>query len=427
MSNALAIATVTAALAQNVRTAVQSVLPGAEVLTERPDNTVVGSPRVRVFLYQVSLNGSLRNSDLPARAANGSLTRRPSIALDLHYLLSFYGSEKDFEPQRMLGAAVRDLHVKPVLMRQMISDAIASNPVLLGSNLADGVEQVKFTPSSLSLEELSRLWSVFFQAPYALSAACQAAVVLIDGEETAEPAPPVLSRGKDDQGISLTPGSFPVIDSIHLGAPEDTQRHPRRPSYPAAQQGTILTIAGRNLGGETVSVRFDHTRVDISETIVVPFDERSATEVRVILPDNAAAHADWAAGFYTVVIIIENSGKAWTTNLLPLSFAASILGIAPPNPVPRDVSGNATLTVTCSPQVRPNQRAMLLISNREVLAVPHPTETDTLQFVMENAPSISGALVRLRIDGVDSLPFRRRSIPGPPDLEFDDSQRVSIS
>ena len=62
----------------------------------------------------------------------------------------------------MLGVTVRDIHAKPVLMRQMIEDAIASEPFLATSNLADAVEQIKFTPLTLSLEELSKLWSVFF-------------------------------------------------------------------------------------------------------------------------------------------------------------------------------------------------------------------------------------------------------------------------
>src|SRR5262245_25700129 len=155
MSNALAIATVTRALAQIVRTAVQSVLPGADVLTERPDSAPLGQPRVRLFMYQVSPNGALRNNDLPTRAANGDLMKRPTVALDLHYLLAFYGNEQELEPQRMLGAAVRDIHAKPGLMRHMIEDAIASEPFLAESNLADATEQIKFTPLSLSLEELS--------------------------------------------------------------------------------------------------------------------------------------------------------------------------------------------------------------------------------------------------------------------------------
>jgi len=86
MSNALAIATVTTALAQIVRTAVQSILPGADVLTERPDSTLLAQPRVRLFLYQVSPSSALRNNDLPTRTADGHLMKRPVAALDLYYL-----------------------------------------------------------------------------------------------------------------------------------------------------------------------------------------------------------------------------------------------------------------------------------------------------------------------------------------------------
>ena len=56
MSNALAIATVTTGLAQIIRAAIQSVLPGSDVLTERPSNTPLDVPRVRLFLYQVTPN-----------------------------------------------------------------------------------------------------------------------------------------------------------------------------------------------------------------------------------------------------------------------------------------------------------------------------------------------------------------------------------
>jgi Pvc16 N-terminal domain len=427
MSNALAIATVTTALAQIVRTAVQSVLPGSDVLTERPDSTPLGQPRARLFLYQVSPNGALRNNDLPTRAANGNVVKRPTTALDLHYLLAFYGNENDLEPQRMLGAAVRDLHAKPVLMRQMIDDAIASEAFLADSNLSDAVEQIKFTPLGFSLEELSELWSVFFQAPYALSVAYQGTVVLIESEDNAQAALPVLRRGAEDQGVNTVLGPFPGIESIHVSVPEDTGRHPRLPSYPSAQLGTRLTIGGRNLGGETVTVRFDHARLPVTKTIAVPSSDRSGAELNVTLVDNAAAQTEWAAGLYTVVVIVTNGGVERTTNQLPLSFAPKIVGIAPPNPVARDISGNVTLTITCGPQVRPTQRAMLLIADREVAAQAHLTNTGTVQFSLENAPVVTDTLVRLRIDGVDSLPFTRQAIPPPPRLVFDGNQKVTIS
>ena len=427
MSNALAIATVTAALAQIVRTAVQSVLPGADVLTERPDNAALGQPRVRLFMYQASPNGALRNNDLPTRKADdGRLMQRPVAALDLHYLLAFYGNENDLEPQRMLGAAVRDIHAKPMLMRQMIEDAIASVPFLAGSNLADAVEIIKFTPLSLSLEELSKLWSVFFQSPYALSVAYQGTVILIESEENARMALPVLRRGEDDRGVNVVAGPFPMIESIHIGLPEDAQRRPRAPSYPSAQLGTVLTVYGRNLGGEVVSVRFDHARLAVTKTIEIPLGDRTDTELKVPLVDDAPAQTDWAAGVYTLVVAIKNGSAERTTNQLPLSFAPKITGITPPNPIARDANGNLTLVITCGPQARPKQRAALLIVDREVAAQPHPADTDTLQFTVEDAPVVNDAVVRLRIDGVDSLPFKRQATPPPPHIVFDDDQKVTI-
>ncbi|WP_396957640.1 DUF4255 domain-containing protein [Nitrosomonas sp.] len=427
MSNALAIATVTAALAQIVRNAVQSVLPGADVLTERPDGAPPGEQRVRLFLYQVSPNTALRNSDLPTRSANGNLTKRPTVALDLHYLLAFYGDERALEPQRMLGAVVRDIHAKPVLMRQMIEDAIASEPFLSNSDLTDAVEQVKFTPLPLSLEELSKIWSVFFQTTYALTIAYQASVVLIESEENAPAVLPVLRRGAENQGVDLRLGPFPILDSIHIGAPEDAERRPRIPSYPAAQLGMMLTLAGQNLAGEVVSARFQHSRLGITKDIEIPPDNRSNTELRIMLADDNAAHAEWAAGLYTVTVTVQTGGTRRTTNQLPLSVAPSITKIAPPSPIARDTNGNMTLSVTCSPVIRPAQRALLLVADREATAQDHLAETDTLQFIIENAPTVTDALLRLRIDGIDSLPFMRQAVPPPPRLVFDDNQRITIS
>ncbi|MFO0699068.1 MAG: DUF4255 domain-containing protein [Nitrospira sp.] len=426
MSNALAIATVTTALAQIVRTAVQSVVPGADVLTERPDSTSPTGPRVRLFLHQVSPNVALRNSDLPTRAANGTVTKRPTAALDLHYLLAFYGNETELEPQRMLGAAVRDIHAKPVLMRDMIENAVASETFLAGSNLAEAIEQVKFTPLPLSLEELSKLWSVFFQAPYALSVAYQGTVVLIESEENVSTVLPVLSRGEDDRGVNTILGPFPTIDRMHIGAPEDVDRRPRLPSYRSAQLGMAVTVMGNSLGGEVVTVRFDHARLALSKTIVVPAGNRSTTEVTVIIPNDVTAQTEWAAGLYSVAVLVTNGGVERTTNQLPLSFAPKISGIAP-NPVTRDGSGNATLTITCVPHVRPAQQTALLIMDREVPAQAHPADTGSLQFIIEHAAVVTDALAQLRIDGTDSLPFVRRAAPPPPRLVFDDSQKVTIS
>ena len=50
--------------------------------------------------------------------------------------------------------------------------------------------------------------------------------------------------------------------------------------------------------------------------------------------------------------------------------------------------------------------------------------TAILTFIIPNAPIVNNALVQLRIDGIDSLPFERTG--PPPRLVFADSQKVTI-
>ena len=193
MSNYLAIATVTAALSRVLQAVIGADVPGALVTTVRPDGSNSGVPDtgVNVFLYQVTPNPHWHNNDLPTRRPDGTLVQRPQVALDLHYLLSFYGTEAELEPQRLLGSTVRTLHAKPVLTRQDIQNTISAISSLNTSDLAEEIESVKFTPIPLNLEELSKLWSVFFQTPYVLSMAYQASVVLISADVRPALAQPV--------------------------------------------------------------------------------------------------------------------------------------------------------------------------------------------------------------------------------------------
>ena len=258
-----------------------------------------------------------------------------------------------------------------------------------------------------------------------LSVAYQGTVVLIESEESVQPAPPVLQRGEGDQGTSAELGPFPVLESIYVGDPEDAGRHPRPPSYPSAQLGLLVALEGRNLGGDSVRVRFTHPHVAAKE-IAIPATDRTATRIDVAIPNDAAARTEWAAGLYSVVAIISDGPNEHSTNQLLLALAPKIDGIAPPNPVSRDAAGDVALTMTCAPQVLPQQRAVLQLADREVAAQPHPAATATLQFVIENAPVVADALARLRVDGVDSLPFKRQATPPPPRLVFDDQQQVTI-
>ena len=439
MSNALAIATVTTALAQIVRTAAQSVVNGADVVTGRPDPNATPGHRIHLFLYQVTPNGAMRNNDLPTRSSDGKLVMRPTVALDLHYLLAFYGIETELETQRMLGAVVRDLHTHPVLTRQMIRNAVDSQPFLKGSNLTDGLEQVRFTPLAISLEEMTKLWSVFFQTPYALSLAYQGTAVLIESEDPTQRALPVLSRGDKDQGVTSLLGPFPVIENAYFGMTKDPILKSRPLSLPAAQLGLAVIVSGRNLEGEDVILRFRHSRSDLRNSldqqlvndIVVTNVDRSATELKVVLPQPGAGttQSDWAPGVYTATVVQKQSGGARdrTSNSLPFALSPVIAAIEPGTTIPRDTQGAATITVTCWPRVHPGQRAVLLLDGREILGQIDSGSPDKVIFIVENATVVDKELIRLRVDGIESVPFNRVDTPPPTRFEFDTKQRVTIT
>jgi len=161
------------------------------------------------------------------------------------------------------------------------------------------------------------------------------------------------------------------------------------------------------------------------QRITVPSADRSATEVRLAVPNDVAAQTEWRAGPYTVSIIVSSDGKTHVANALPLLLAPGITNISPPNTISRDASGDVTLTLTVSPRVLPTQTATLLFTDREIAAQSRTADTDPLQFEIPDAPVVTDAVVRLRVDEVDSIPFERTDTP--PRFQFAASQKVTIT
>ncbi len=204
MSNALAIAAVTETLVQFLhdQIVVPSQLGAAWVSSVSPDNAkALPNPGVNVFLYQVTPNLANRNLDLPTRTANGTLLRKPLVALDLHYLLTFHGDDTALEPQRLLGATVLALHRHPVMQRSDVKPAplapVAAQTDQIGASADSGLaaqsQLIRFTPVTYTLEELSKLWSFLLKIDYVLSVAYVASVVLFESDDApVASAPPAL-------------------------------------------------------------------------------------------------------------------------------------------------------------------------------------------------------------------------------------------
>ena len=242
MSNHLAIATVTATLQKILQSAVQEDVVGSRVTTVRPQNLGEGTPEtgVNLFLYQVSTNAALNNVDSTQFYSKGSVAKRQA-ALDLYYMLSFYGNETELEPQRMLGSVVRALNDQWLLSAETIRQTVANSSFtfLRDSNLAEQIPQVLVIPITLSLEEISQLWSSFFQTPYVLSIAYKISVVIIEGEETTKRSLPIRTRQ-----YTAIPNQ-PVVEEVISQAGR---------FIPIATD-SILLIRGKQLQARDVQVR----------------------------------------------------------------------------------------------------------------------------------------------------------------------------
>ncbi|MBT3224133.1 MAG: DUF4255 domain-containing protein, partial [Proteobacteria bacterium] len=148
------------------------IIPGARVTTVRPDTLGQGNQTrgVNLFLYRIVPNVDYRNMDTPTRYIDGSLATVPTIAVNLHYLLTAYGDESHLESQLLLGAAIARLHKSPVLAGELVEKSVAQYEAMVGgSDLAEQKPRLEVLFESLSDDTLSKIWSMMFQTPYRLS------------------------------------------------------------------------------------------------------------------------------------------------------------------------------------------------------------------------------------------------------------------
>jgi hypothetical protein len=389
MSNYLAIATVSAALQQVLLTPVKKAIAAAGVGFSRPDTTTQSSPLVNIFLYQVTPNSAYRNGDLPTRRADGSLSQRPQAALDLHYLFTFRGDDTKFEPQLLLGAVVATLQAQPLLSRQNIASAVSTFGFLAGSGLEDQVERVKFTPTALSLEEFSKLWSVFFQVEYSLSAAYQASVVLMESDQTPQEAPAVVARN-----LFVVPFLSPTIDQV--AAQGDAQG--------PIVSGTTLLIHGRQLRGQ-------------STFVLVEGQEQapaSVSDTEIIFQIPSSLHAG-VQGLQIVQKTLMGTPaiphRGFESNVVPFVLRPQITGSsAVPDPSSTSAAKITDVKLNLVPNIGIGQRAVLILNNPSASpataytssATVSPAESSQIAIKIRDVPT-GTYLARIQIDGAESL------------------------
>jgi hypothetical protein len=434
MSNSLAIATVTEA----IRTTIQGAIPGsgvngALVTALRPDAPTglpqPDQPGVNVFLFRVTPNLAGQNADLPTRRADGSLAMKPQAALDLHYLLTFYGDDATLDDQRLLGATLLLLHSAPVLTRDFLRQVQSDSPFLNTSNLADQIDLVRVRPANLTLDETNKLWMTFPNVDYVLSVAYIAGVVLIDSDDPPPPSALPVHRLR----TGSVPFSLATIDSV---APQ--------PVDLSASSPTQIVLIGSNLDPSN-----DVSFTTPGQTTPLPGSVQpgaGGTQLVVTLPSGLCP------GVNTVQLTRRDASPSSSSDRPRVVSQSNVAPfVIRPAIQNTDTTTPGLLVVTLGTTVGPRQQVTALLNQFgggsasqasvplgqiggqtplafALAASPHPSQTASLEFDTSGIPPSSvppelfggqsGSippgtyLIRIRVDGAES-PLETDGPTGP--------------
>lgn len=448
MSNVLAIASVTRLLKDLLNDALVNGDITGDVGTDvvvsalPPDRALEGggdaaaTSRLNLFLHRITTNAALANTDLPTRDFRGGVLRPPRLALDLHYLLTAY-AEQELHGEILLGYAMQMFHENAVLPRDRVRAALQGNldggilPPAFATNdparLADQIELIRITPETLSVDDMSKIWTAF-QTHYRTTVTYMVSVVLIAREQPVRKPLPVLSRGAvnpvtgRDEGVLVHPDLLPSSPVIMAVAPPGSRN--------AARLGDTIAIAGHRLDAGDAIVRF--TEADSDAAIeLAPAAPPVPTRLEVVLPQGPplpggdpqeATGADpgaWRVGAYFVEVVLRRAGESdRITNRIPIILAPRAA------PAAAAIPQGTRITVDCQPRIRSGQTRSIIAGQAErLVALPDPPAgADQAVADFEGLTPGASIPVRLRVAGIDSIVID----PGATPPRFDPSQIVTV-
>jgi hypothetical protein len=135
-----------------------------EVTLASPAEIQGGDTRLSLFLYSIIENPNLKNA--PREIITSKVSEPPPLTLDLYYLLTSYASDtipggltaRLLEAQEILGKA----------MRVFYDNGIISGSKLRGT-LGEMIAELHVTLNPITVEDLTRIWSVFPEEAYRTS------------------------------------------------------------------------------------------------------------------------------------------------------------------------------------------------------------------------------------------------------------------
>lgn len=414
MSNSLALAAVTSTIRYILDRSLAAEHPGpvggTSVRTLRLDQLsagdLAGTAGLNVLLYQVTPNHAGNLTDLPTRDASGALRRRPNAAVDLHYLITAFGDEASLEGQRLLARAIMALATAPVLTRDVIIAAqetlgeLPETGFLDHADLGDQIELVKLSPIPLSLEDHTRLWGLFHDAPFQLSVAYRATVVVLEADVATRAPKPVRTRV-----LSVGSGISPQLASVQ----------PAEPDRVPAERVTVV-LRGSGLWRGT------GTRVRVGPATLAAAHDATPGQLSVVLTPQVPAGIQGVR----VLHVRPSPGPGGPPDRITASSNALALTVYPQVTV-GSVDDDA-VTFVLRPPLFPAQRAVLrldaLTGTHDPLALavdPVPTDAEPLADLRVPRSQIPDGtwLVRIETDGVGSIPEQTGDEYTGPRLELE--------
>ena len=418
MSNHLAIAAVTATLQRMLQVSVQEDVQGARVTTLRPKTLEAGNTEtcVNIYLYMVSPN-TYHGADTSVRRPKGELAKRTQAAFDLQYILSFHGNDAELEPQRMMGCVARTLQNALTITPEMIRDTSADPTLsfLAGADLADQVEQISITPTEISVENLSKIWSVFFQTPYSLCSTYKCSVIFIEGEEPGVRALPVRERRH-----LVMPFSPMVVERVisHRGALE------------LIVADSTLLILGRGLHDPTTLVRIGKLEIEAQDV----------KDSKLIFPLTSVPQGVLRAGVQSLQVVhpgprshVTGPYRGIESNLASFVLRPTIISVRVSN---LQAQGNDTRSVDVTVEfdliVGQRQLVVLILNERSTVnpsaymfkASSRQEDIRELTIPVDKVKA-GEYLVRAQIDGAES-PLSYDTDPNSPTFNQYISPRITI-
>jgi hypothetical protein len=272
----LASHTAISAVSRTLRTLLHDRMVTNAKITLAPLDAELAGPRVNLYLMQVIENASLKNQEIPDHghpAAYG----HPPLSLDLRYLMTTYGQledqeEGDLSAQTILGDAMRVMNDFGNRIDQLaIINPVAGTPgdPILDPDLAQEFERLRIVLHPMSLDDITKVWSVASEINFRRSVVYEVTVVQIE-----TPTPRVRPLPVETRRIFVSVRKRPEIVDAYVAPTSSTDPI----GETRARIGDEITIVSEHSLADKLYVRLG--KLD-PICMSPPGDGR----VRIVLPD----------------------------------------------------------------------------------------------------------------------------------------------